>query len=341
MGPVRHQQLIRLLAFVVAIDLCAGVVAISVRDGSTGSASTSVSATGRGDGNGILSAGRFTQRRESNGSSNGNTAPETAATAATRGGAPGTTNSTAPPATLSTSPAAAPATRPSMTSTTRAVTSSTGPTTTTSKRAPTTTATTPPSTGGTPGPSASGGGTDSVSNDRGTLNPTWVDVDDPAGDTVVDGTLKPKSEGRADLVQSRATYMKDAVLLTAKTAEAADPRKDPHWASESTFISWELDTNGDAVPDYIVQYGLRDGALVAGVSRPDDNEFDSVCEAGANYGLDTHAVGLDPACIKSPAAFSYRATILYDSDPKNENADVITDVAPNGGWSRPVARSES
>ena len=74
--------------------------------------------------------------------------------------------------------------------------------------------------------------------------------DRPAGDTVVDGTRKPRPEGRADLIHTRATYMKDGVLLTAQTAEAADPRKDPHWASDSTFVSWELDTNGDAVPDY-------------------------------------------------------------------------------------------
>jgi len=134
-------------------------------------------------------------------------------------------------------------------------------------------------------------------------------------------------------------YVKDAVILMAKMAERGDPGKDPNWASDATFLSWDLDTNGDGATDFVVEWLYDNGKPVVGVSRPNDTQINSVCEGPAVYGQESHAAGFDPKCIGSPPTFSYRVTIYYDTDPKNPNADVITDVAPNGGLSRPVPRS--
>ncbi|MCA1842953.1 MAG: hypothetical protein LC792_07130, partial [Actinobacteria bacterium] len=73
MGPVRHQQLIRLLACLVALDLAVGVVAVYARGDRASSTGMSVSAgrvTGpsgsKGAGsNGILAGGQFLHRRGS------------------------------------------------------------------------------------------------------------------------------------------------------------------------------------------------------------------------------------------------------------------------------------
>jgi hypothetical protein len=50
-------------------------------------------------------------------------------------------------------------------------------------------------------------------------------------------------------------------------------------------------------------------------------------------------VGVDPGCLGSPASLSYRASIYYGTDPKNENADVVTDVSPDGAMSGQVPRT--
>jgi hypothetical protein len=166
-----------------------------------------------------------------------------------------------------------------------------------------------------------------------------VVTDDPAGDTVVDGTGAPLANGHADIAQSRAANTTKGIIFAVKVAQPVDPTKDPNWTSGETFISWEVDTSGDGKPDFEVQYYLDAGKLVAGVSRPGDPNTDTACAAEAGYMSESYAVGIDPACLGSPASLSYRATIYYTTDPKNANADDITDVSPDGGMSRPVPRT--
>ena len=152
------------------------------------------------------------------------------------------------------------------------------------------------------------------------------------------GSGKAKPEPRADVVAAHVSYETGKIVFAVRIGQWVDPRQDPNWASDSTYVSWEIDTNGDGKPDYEVQYFLSEGTPVAGVSRAGDDTGDSVCNAEAGFANDGYAVALDPACFNGPASFSYRVTMNYDSDPKNENADVITDVAPDGGLSHPVAR---
>ncbi len=223
----------------------------------------------------------------------------------------------------------------------RATTSSTGPTGTSSRGRSTTSSTTGQAAGPDTAPGGSSGPAPS-SPAGGNNSPigavTKFALDDRANDTVVEGTGKAKAESRADIVRSEAFYTKNSIIFTVQTREPVDPGKDPHWESDSTFITWELDTNDDGAVDYEVQFAFLDGTPISGVSRPGDTDGTSVCEAEAAYTAERYAVGFDPACAGLPASVAYRVRIQYDTDPKNEDADVVTDVAPDGGMSRPVAR---
>jgi hypothetical protein len=162
---------------------------------------------------------------------------------------------------------------------------------------------------------------------------------DPAGDTFADGTHKPLAEPRADIVRAAAVYGPDAITLTLQVRQPTDPRQDARWASDSTYVAWEVDTNGDGVPDYEVQYYLDGGAITGEVGRPGDAAGPTLCDASAaGYGADGYWATVPAACLGNPAAFTFQATIYYDLNPKDDNGDVASDAAPDSGRSPPVTR---
>ena len=346
MGPVQQRHLIRLLAFVVALNLVTGFAVLYTR-GSPASAAKPGDRTSRagdragqavgpdssGGSTGILANGQFNRRRRSG--------QVPAPNGGGPAGAPATPPSSAKPSESNPSGSASGATtgtpsssRPKTTSPSRPGTASTTAPSTSSSSGPATTA---PPAGGTAGAGGSkpagAGGSPPAAPKR-----TAATFTDPAGDTVVEGRGSRKTEPRADIVQSHLTYDTKGIVLAVLTDDPVDPGQDPHWASESTFVSWELDTTGDGVVDYEVQYALSEGSPVAGVSRPGDADGSSACDADAAYTAERYAVGFDPACIGRPASVAYRVKIYYDTDPKNADADVVTDVGPDGGLSRPLAR---
>ena len=162
---------------------------------------------------------------------------------------------------------------------------------------------------------------------------------DPAGDTFVDGTQDPIKEGRADIVRTRAVYQPGQINIAVQVEQPSDPTKDERWAAEATFVSWLVDTNGDTKPDFEVQYWFDEGALGGSVTRPGQPEVEVVCEVNtASYGSTGYALTIPSSCLGDPASFSYRVKTHYDTNPKDENAAVASDVAPNGGMSFPISR---
>jgi hypothetical protein len=153
----------------------------------------------------------------------------------------------------------------------------------------------------------------------------------------VDGTQAPIKERRADIVRAGAAYEPGKITLAMQVAQTTDPRTDARWASESTFASWSVDTNGDGTPDFDIQYYFDGSELGGTVTRPGSEE--EVCAAtGAGYTPDGYWLVVPPSCLGDPASFSYRVTTYYDTNPKDANADVASDVTPNGGLSFPVSR---
>ena len=98
----------------------------------------------------------------------------------------------------------------------------------------------------------------------------------------------------------------------------------------------DLDTNLDGTVDYVVEYFVEGGQLGADVFRADDASTTSLCGVEAALSPDGYTVGVDPACIGNPAAFAYRPTIYYDTA-----SEVVTDIAPDTGFSRSVGRPKS
>jgi hypothetical protein len=148
-----------------------------------------------------------------------------------------------------------------------------------------------------------------------------------------------KAEPRADIIWARATNRPASVTLAAQLRQPVDPKTDPKWDSDSTFLAWEIDTNGDGTGDYEAQFFVAEGDYGGTVSKPGAASDDPLCDAVATYGPEAgYTLVIETGCLGDPASFSYRAGMYYDTDPKDDNADVIFDATPNGGFSFPVAR---
>ncbi|MCA1842954.1 MAG: hypothetical protein LC792_07135 [Actinobacteria bacterium] len=329
MGPVRQHKLIRALALLASLDLLVGVVLAYTRSASAfspGAGASHASAAPAGP----VGPG-------SQGGAGGDVAADASGTAPASyaGGSPlaagGTPSEKGQPKTITSGPT---------TRSTTGATSSTAPVATGS--------TTGPSGGTGPGPGADNPdsstpalGVSPSATGSSPLDPGWAVLQDPAGDTVVDDDGGATVDRRADIVESGATHTGQAIGFTVQTAQHADPRQDPNWASSKTFIAWEVDTTGDGVPDFDVQFFLEDGKPVAGVSRAGDDDVDSVCESPAEYVADRYVAAFEARCLGNPTSFSYRVTLYYDTDVKDDDSDVLSDVAPNAGLSPAVHRRDS
>jgi hypothetical protein len=371
-GRFRQQQLIRLVACLVAVDLAVGVVGLYARSdrGSTVVAAAHHPAapsptgasgpSGRTQSGGILAGGSFSKRRRSSGQPSGQpSGPPTAQRSA------GTTGAPAPaianlPSLATPSSARPPVTSSGGSSSAKPRGGTTGPAAgqpaTAAMSGPTADSTAPAATAEPDqAPPADGGDRPSgVAPTSAPPTPTsgpakgttpsstsgvWTVLDDATGDTVLDSTQAPQANPRADVVQSRGANTTKGIGLAVKVAQPVDPTKDPTWASDSTFVAWEVDTTGDGKPDFEIEYFVDGGKLVGGVNKVTAGGNQAACEAEAGFMNDNYLVGIDPGCLGSPASFSYRATVYYAADPGNPNGDSIADTSPDGGMSPAIRRT--
>jgi hypothetical protein len=330
----------------VALNLAVGIVALAVRSQDRSEGRRTLAAGGvvvpldPDNGGGILAGGSFDRHRGgSNGSSTSQTTTAAGGVPTTGGPDPGSSRTTGAAATT----AAAPSTgRPGAT---------TGPsvpaaTTATTPRPPGPTATTPAPPGTTPStsrPAATQPPTSATTatTSAATIGPARQSaLTDPEGDTFIDGTSDPITEPRADVVRTGVVYEPDWITFSLQVKEPTDPRADARWAGDSSFAAWSVDTNRDGTPDFEVQYFVADGALGGSVSKlAPDGSSEVVCDAHtANYTTGGSSVTVASDCLGKPASFAYVLTIYYDTNPKDPNSDVASDVTPNGGLSFPVTR---
>ena len=346
MGAVRHRQLIQGLAMFVALDMAVGVVALSARRDGRHNVRTTLVAGSVGipindrTGTGILAGARLKKRGGlKNVAGSGRSleaAPVTgtSATSATTGPpatSPGETATSTTGPKMSVTPAPPRSSPQGTTATTRAPASAptTGPGATSSTIAttrPPATATTRPA-GATPTttqPPAAGGSRPEVT------------LTDPAGDTNVDGTSNTINEPRADIVRAGAAFRSGFLAFAMQVQQPVDPRTDERWAGDATFALFSVDTNGDGTPDFDIQYSVFEGELGGVVTKP--GSADALCDIEGGYGPEGYSAIVDPACLGNPASVTFRAALYYDTNPKDDNADVASDVSPNGGMSFPITK---
>jgi hypothetical protein len=164
-------------------------------------------------------------------------------------------------------------------------------------------------------------------------------ITDRSGDTLEDSNGTPLNAPRGDIVSAALDYTADQIRLALQVSQPTDPATDPKWASDATFLWWPLDTTGDGKVDYVAQFSLDTRGLTGIVTRPDAPDgAPHVCEAQASYSASSgYVLGLQPSCVGSPSAISYRAIMYYDTDPGNDKAPVSIDTAPDKSLAGPVA----
>jgi len=369
-APLFRQKLIHGLARLVAIDLAIAGVVIDARSGSASPSSAAVAKTPLtsngsilqgGVAAGILGAGQFRHRRNSAGGATVTTAGRDSQLAA---GLPTPSSVTTGSASTGTSGSRSRPTGGSGSTGTskgqsgRSSTPTSGPAG--SEEAPAgatadpgtfgdgSTGTDPSGTGDPSGGTTPSGGDTTPTTAPGSVHPTTNPpvkgpasqvVTDRTGDTTADGTGGAMAQPQADIVKAQANWSAKALVFAVQVAQPVNPGQDPHWASDSTYIDWSLDTNGDGGPDFEVQYFFDSkGGLVADVSKAGDTSGTAACGAEAGYTADGYTVAIDPACLGNPAAVTFRVTTYYDPDPANPNGDLATDTSPDANYSGPVSK---
>jgi hypothetical protein len=162
---------------------------------------------------------------------------------------------------------------------------------------------------------------------------------DGVGDVInsLVGSLLP--DPRADIVEARSEYAQGWINFDFKLRQFSDPVKDRNWNSPATYAVWSLDTNSDSKADFLLEYGINDGALYGSVFPADaPAEAQSVCEADSvtydKSGL--YSMRLNPACINRPPKFAWSLEMSYDTNPADENAPAADDTVPGSGFSDAV-----
>jgi len=170
---------------------------------------------------------------------------------------------------------------------------------------------------------------------------TLQKVVDGVGDIVNGVTAGLFDNGRADITGASLEWAPGWVRMKVQLQTPTDPLKDPAW-SDSNDIEWAFDTNNDGKPDYTVEFATDKGELYGAVfdaSKPNDN---SVCDAdSASFSpQDGYTLVIDPKCIGNPKSVYWAVSTFLSSNPKDANAQVVSDRVPNQGFTAQSAPGE-
>jgi len=164
---------------------------------------------------------------------------------------------------------------------------------------------------------------------------------DPVSDVINRETNAKLASPATDIVSATVDSGAQGIVLTFKTQEAPDPATDSHWASPNTFVSWQVDSTGDGKVDNLIRFSLdRDtaGKLVgdlthwAGPGQPAQH-----CDVPATYDPAAgYTLTINPSCMGTPSAISYRVQLTYDTDPSAAKPPLAFDVIPDQGLAGPV-----
>ncbi|HET9769311.1 MAG TPA: hypothetical protein VFS16_00380, partial [Acidimicrobiia bacterium] len=107
---------------------------------------------------------------------------------------------------------------------------------------------------------------------------TLENLVDGAGDVVSTATSGVLDHPRADLTDVSVEYAPGWIRMKARVKNPTDPLKDKAWSDKSD-VEWLLDTNGDGMPEFSVEWATDNGELygaVFDVTKPEDK---SLCDA--------------------------------------------------------------
>jgi hypothetical protein len=166
-------------------------------------------------------------------------------------------------------------------------------------------------------------------------------VTDPAGDVINRETNDKLQSIPTDITSVSVDSGDQGIVLSFRTQDAPDPIASPNWASPNTFVSWQVDANGDGKVDNLIRYSLdRDvaGRIVGdltyfvGPGQPAKH-----CDVPATWNAATgYTLTIPHDCMGNPAAISYRVQLTYDTNPGGTKPPLAFDVVPDEGFAGPV-----
>lgn len=148
-------------------------------------------------------------------------------------------------------------------------------------------------------------------------------VNDPNDQTIAQGDILT------------ATVIHEYTVTVRVTVEgpAENPTTDENWkgTNSETFISWLLNTDGDADPEFDVEFFAEtDGSLSGPVFAGEEEE--PVCEGDAAFVSNGYQVTFPRTCIGSPDSLKFNAALTYDPTPAEAGGtDLQVDEAPDAG----------
>jgi hypothetical protein len=160
---------------------------------------------------------------------------------------------------------------------------------------------------------------------------------DGVGDVLDTLTSNLSVDPGADITEASVEYAPGWIRMKVKLEAPIDPLRDPRWSDQS-YVEWSFDTSGDGNLDYTVEFATEKGELYGAVfdaSKPDDP---SVCDAdSAGFSpQDGYTLVIDPACIGAPKIMGYAVEMLFDTNPNDDKAPMLSDWVPDQGF-RPVS----
>jgi len=166
-------------------------------------------------------------------------------------------------------------------------------------------------------------------------------ITDPVGDTINRDTNVKLASASTDIVSASVDSGAGGIVLSFRTQQMADPATDPNWASPNTFVSWQVDDNGDGKVDDLIRYSAdrsAPGGIMADLTHWSGPGVPAQhCDAQAGFDPTAgYTLTINPACIGKPAAISYRVQLTYDTSPGATKPPLAFDVAPDQGLAGPV-----
>ncbi|HEV7686825.1 MAG TPA: hypothetical protein VGQ80_09655 [Acidimicrobiia bacterium] len=166
-------------------------------------------------------------------------------------------------------------------------------------------------------------------------------ITDPVGDVINRDTNGPLTSAPDDIVSATVDSGAQGIVLTFKTQAMGDPATDPNWASDYTFVSWQIDSNGDGKVDDLVRYSAdraTPGGIVSDLTHWSGPGVPAKhCDATATFDATTgYSLTVAPACMGNPASISYRVQLTYDTSPAGAKPPLAFDVLPDQGLAGPV-----
>lgn len=166
-------------------------------------------------------------------------------------------------------------------------------------------------------------------------------ITDAAGDVINRETNDKLQSPPTDITGVTVDSGAQGIVLAFKTQDAADPVASANWASPNTFVSWQIDANGDGKVDSLIRYSLdRDTAdrvigdltFFVGPGQPAKH-----CDAPATFDpVMGYTLTVPFDCMGNPAAISYRVQLTYDTNPGGTKPPLAFDVVPDEGFAGPV-----